>query len=53
MYRITAKVQNIETVEGSYKNITVAERHCRRLEKKYPSTDFQIDRVNKRDKEQV
>jgi len=50
MYSITTKVKNIRTVEGCYKNIRIAERHRRRLEKKYPGTDFKIDRVNKKDK---
>jgi len=50
MYAITAKVKNIETIEGNYKNIKIAERHLRRLEKKYTGTTFKIDRVNKKDK---
>jgi len=50
MYPITAKVNNIEAIEGNYKNIKIAERHLRRLEKKYTSTTFKIDRVNKKDK---
>ena len=50
MYAITAKVKNIETIEGNYKNIKIAERHLRRLEKKYTGTTFKIDRVNKKTK---
>ena len=50
MYAITAKVEDINTTEGSYKNILIAERHKRRLEKRYPGTKFEIERVNKEDK---
>lgn len=50
MYLITAKVEGIKTIEGSYKNSLIAERHKRRLEKKYPSTTFKIEQVNKKDK---
>ena len=50
MYSITAKVKNIKTIEGNYKNIKIAERHKRRLEKKYPGTDFEIKQANKKDK---
>jgi len=53
MYAITAKVKNIETIEGNYKNIKIAERHLRRLEKKYTGTTFRIDKVNKKEKETV
>lgn len=48
MYSITAKVKGINAVEGSYKNKLVAERHKRRLEKKYPGTVFKIEQVDKR-----
>ena len=50
MYSITARVKDIKTVEGYYKNILIAGRNCRRLEKKYPGTNFKINRVNKKDK---
>lgn len=50
MYLITAEVKGINTVEGSYKNKLIAERHKRRLEKKYPSTTFKIEQINKKDK---
>ena len=50
MYSITAKVGNIKTTEGCYKNKLIAERHKRRLEKKYPGTDFEIKQANKKDK---
>jgi len=50
MYAITARVKDIEIIEGNYKNIKIAERHLRRLEKKYTGTTFKIDRVNKKDK---
>ena len=47
MYLITAKVNNIKTIEGTYKNSLIAERHKRRLEKKYTGTNFKIERINK------
>ena len=50
MYSITARAKDIKTVEGYYKNILIARRHCRRLKKKYPGTNFKINRVNKKDK---
>lgn len=50
MYAITAKVKDFNTTEGNYKNILIAERHKRRLEKRYPGTTFVIERVNKEDK---
>ena len=50
MFAITAKVKDINTTEGSYKNILIAERHKRRLEKRYPGTRFIIERINKEDK---
>ena len=48
MYSIIAKVKNIKEVEGCYKNILIAKRHKRRLEKKYTGTTFKIERINKR-----
>ena len=51
MYSITAKVKGISTVEGNYKNKLIAERHKRRLEKKYPGTAFKIELVAKKDKD--
>lgn len=47
MYLITAKVEDINTKEGRYKNILIAEKHKRRLEKKYPGTTFKIERTSK------
>jgi len=47
MFAITAKVLDIETTAGSYRNRLIAERHKRKLEKKYPGTTFEIERVNK------
>ena len=49
MYAIKVKVKDINTTEGSYKNILIAERHKRRLEKRYPGTTFKIERIDKRD----
>lgn len=49
MYSITARVKGINTVEGNYKNKLIAERHKKRLEKKYPGTVFNIEQVDKRD----
>ena len=51
MYAITAKVKDIDTTEGNYKNKLIAERHKRRLEKKYPGTTFKIEPVAKNDKD--
>ena len=51
MYTITAKVMDIKTTEGSYKNILIAEKHKRRLEKKYPETNFKIKRIDKTETE--
>ena len=50
MYAIMARVKGIESREGCYKNIVVAEKHKRRLEKKYTSTAFKISQLNKKDK---
>ena len=47
MFTITAKIADIETTEGSYKNKLIAERHKRRLEKRYPGTKFGIERISK------
>ena len=47
MFAITAKVLDIHTTAGSYKNRLIAEKHKRRLEKKYPGTTFEIERVAK------
>ena len=47
MYAITAKVKDVNTTEGRYKNILIAKRHKRRLEKRYPGTRFVIERVDK------
>jgi len=51
MYAITAKVMDIKTTEGSYKNILIAEKHKRRLEKRYPGTNFKIKRIDKTETE--
>lgn len=53
MYLITVKVQDVETIEGNYKNNLIAKRHKRRLEKRYPGTTFKIDRISKKDKLQT
>lgn len=50
MYSITAKVKGINTIEGNYKNKMIAERHKRKLGKKYPGTTFKIKRISKKDK---
>ena len=49
MYAIKAKIKDIKTTEGSYKNILIAEKHKRRLEKRYPGTIFRIERASKKD----
>lgn len=53
MYSITAKVGDVKTTEGSYKNNLIAKRHKRRLEKRYPGTTFEVDRISKKDKAQI
>jgi len=53
MYSVTAKLKDIDTTEGSYKNKLIAERHKRRLEKKYPDTAFGIEQVAKNNKNNV
>lgn len=53
MYLITAKVGNVKTTEGHYKNNLIAKRHQRRLEKRYPNTTFKVDRISKKDKAQT
>jgi len=51
MYAITAELKGIDTTEGNYKNKLIAERHKRRLEKKYSGTTFKIEPVAKNDKD--
>jgi len=51
MFAITAKVLDIETTAGSYRNRLIAERHKRKLEKKYPGTTFKLKRIDKYRKE--
>jgi len=50
MYAITAEVKNIKTNEGNYKNKLIAERHKRRLEKRYPGITFKVNRINKKER---
>ena len=50
MYTITAKLKGINTIEGNYKNKLIAERHKRRLEKRYPGTTFKLDKINKKER---
>lgn len=52
MWAITVKVKAIETTEGNYKSRLIAERHKRRLEKRYPGTTFKLDRINKKERRQ-
>lgn len=47
MFRIIAKVKGFETTEGNYKNQLIAEKHKRRLEKKYSGTTFKIEQIDK------
>ena len=51
MFTIIAKVADIKTTEGNYKNQLIAKRHKRRLEKRYPETKFKIRRIDKDKKE--
>jgi len=50
MYSVTAKLKDIDTTEGCYKNKLIAERHKRRLEKKYPNITFKLERIHKEDR---
>ena len=56
MYAITVKLKGIsekpfDTIEGNYKNKLIAERHLRRLQKKYPGTTFKIEPIAKENKD--
>ena len=48
MWAITFKVKNETGTEGNYKNILIAKRHLRRLQKRYIETNFKIKRLGKR-----
>ena len=51
MYKITAKVEDIKTTEGCYKNKLIAEKHKRRLEKRYPGFRFRLEIISKENNE--
>lgn len=47
MWAIIFKVNNINGTEGRYKNVEIARRHLRRLQKRYTGTNFNLKQVNK------
>jgi len=47
MWMIVFKVNKITGTEGKYKNILIARRHLRRLQKRYLGTQFNIRRLKK------
>jgi len=48
MWMIIFKVNKTTGVEGKYKNILIARRHLRRLQKRYTGTNFKILRSDKK-----
>ena len=48
MWLIIFKVNNTKGTEGRYKNILIARRHLRKLQKRYTETDFDLKQVNKK-----
>ena len=50
MWIIVFKVAQDTGVEGRYKNILIARRHLRRLQKRYIETNFKLKRSNKKNK---
>lgn len=48
MWAIIFNVDKIHGTEGRYKNIEIARRHLRRLQKRYIGTNFDLQQVNKR-----
>jgi len=49
MWLITFKVGNITGSEGKYKNILIAKRHLRRLQKRYIATNFKLKNISKKE----
>jgi len=48
MWMIIFKVNKITGTEGKYKNILIARRHLRRLQKRYSETQFNLKQFNKK-----
>lgn len=48
MWLIIFKVNNTSGTEGRYKNVEIAKRHLRRLQKRYIGTQFDLKQVNKK-----
>ena len=48
MWVIVFKVNKITGTEGKYKNILIARRHLRRLQKRYSETQFNLKQFNKK-----
>ena len=48
MWAVVLKVNDIAGTEGRYKNIEIARRHLRRLQKRYIETNFNLKQVNKK-----
>ena len=48
MWLIVFKVNNNIGTEGRYKNILVARRHLRKLQKRYTGTRFDLKQANKK-----
>jgi len=46
MWMIIFKVNKITGEEGKYKNILIARRHLRRLQKRYLGTQFNLKQFN-------
>jgi len=50
MWLIIFNVNNTSGTEGRYKNILIARRHLRKLQKRYTETNFNLKQVNKKAK---
>ena len=48
MWMIVFKVNKITGMEGKYKNILIAKRHLRKLQKRYINTNFDLKQINKK-----
>ncbi len=47
MYKITFSINGIEGKEGIYKDLIIAKRHLRRLQKRYIETKFKLKEVKR------
>ena len=48
MWMIIFKVNHVTGTEGRYKNIEIARRHLRRLQKRYIGTHFDLKQIDKK-----